>query len=602
MTNTGSSNINSHYSDDNDDNHVDQHQIDDKNSLQNLISNTNNSLASQQQQQQQPNDSQTPKKAKKLKTCKLTKENDLSSNTTKPAKTNIKINELIEKMQHQQQTEENIVQCQKDPVDFEIRQSSETNHQKRPKNSTKSTTIKRRRSSQKTDEESNKKFNSFKPNSDLTDENAITDPTDAPSSSNTAGVVTQQLQAIEDHSSCSTSSQQDEEIKELLAKKNNEENCLKLKLKLVRNLVESPSVEFSNKVLTDELKELIQKEKQTTADLFMQLLKVQEDQQSVNQSDSSQFFNEINFLGHQNNQQFSKSTTPVFELLMSPLFSNLMPCGSNSSSSSSTSNQQQFSNTAARLLSKATPSPSPTNEPSRQTSFKKAKIERQTSKSSSAHNSRLVNNINSSLINALRFDSNSNGSFDDLINLTNQTLNDNFMFQQTNQNKLVSFSPKNRVLGRSVSTQGQGSSGAQTPRSEDDDCEDVKDVKESSSSPPPPPSIGSSVHLNSLNSNRTAPSPTKLAQFCPSSSSGTMHRPIPILQKADAALSSLISNLTTANDKLNPNKNESVNSNIIARSNSILNSNSPLMFSNGNLFSANSANVIFFFNSNFIFI
>jgi len=274
------------------------------------------------------------------------------------------------------------------------------------------------------------------------------------------------LSTIEDHSSCSTSSQQDEEIKELLMRKNDSINgtlnsfggiiinneitasnlavakskALKIHTSKSINAADlknsnlnantsniinaqqpsdttSPSISFANKIITEELKELIQKEKQTTADLFLQLqlLKNKEDQINTNNFVNS-FSNSIGYM-HQNSNssdisiselvnintkengnsnqhnQFNqriKSATPVFvdQLLMSPLFNSFMPsCGSSSSSNSSSSTntnvnshmQQQnsvvtsFSQMAAAVSavlnntnnnnnnsSKSTPSSSPT--------------------------------------------------------------------------------------------------------------------------------------------------------------------------------------------------------------------------------------------------
>jgi len=273
------------------------------------------------------------------------------------------------------------------------------------------------------------------------------------------------LSTIEDHSSCSTSSQQDEEIKELLMRKNDSingtlnsfggiiinneitaSNLAVSKSKALKihtsksinadlknsnlnantsNIINaqqpsdttSPSISFANKIITEELKELIQKEKQTTADLFLQLqlLKNKEDQINTNNFVNS-FSNSIGYM-HQNSNssdisiselvnintkengnsnqhnQFNqriKSATPVFvdQLLMSPLFNSFMPsCGSSSSSNSSSSTntnvnshmQQQnsvvtsFSQMAAAVSavlnntnnnnnnsSKSTPSSSPT--------------------------------------------------------------------------------------------------------------------------------------------------------------------------------------------------------------------------------------------------
>ncbi len=107
------------------------------------------------------------------------------------------------------------------------------------------------------------------------------------------GVATDSsLQTLEDHSSCSTLSQQDEEIKELLMKKNmdlnNKDTCISHdsseKLKNMSKVGDSNSYSANSinpssgggggKILADELKQLLQKEKQTTADLVMQLFKV----------------------------------------------------------------------------------------------------------------------------------------------------------------------------------------------------------------------------------------------------------------------------------------------------------------------------------------
>ena len=166
----------------------------------------------------------------------------------------------------------------------------------------------------------------------------------------------------------------------------------------------------------------------------------------------------------------------------------------------------------------------------------------------------------------MRFDTNSNGSYDELINLANQT--------QTNEKKTTSFT---RNSPRTVKLENQATrfinrnlSGAQTPRTNSDTNESehvqsntnvavvssnqVTDLNDgissraqitptTSSSPPPPPPIGTTVIA-------AAPSPTKLPQFYPYSNSSNnshiMHRPIPILQKADATLSSLINNLTSS--------------------------------------------------------
>ncbi len=130
--------------------------------------------------------------------------------------------------------------------------------------------------------------------------------------------------------------------------------------------------QFNNrKITTDELKDLIQKEKQTTAELFKQLLKSQEADQAVASSTSQQqpnymhqnsnssdiaiaelsnIHNNMNNTNIPSNQSFFqqqhlisqriKSTTPscVDQLLISPLFNQFLPsCGSTSSNSSNSS-------------------------------------------------------------------------------------------------------------------------------------------------------------------------------------------------------------------------------------------------------------------------
>ena len=170
------------------------------------------------------------------------------------------------------------------------------------------------------------------------------------------------------------------------------------------------------KIFADELKELIQKEKQTTADLFMQLLKVQEDQlnisatntnstsnatlassvasanqtsgnvasgntvaphfmhQNSNSNSNDNLFNELNANSTSillNNNHFMqqstsssgigasgqqmKSTTPVFvdQLLMSPLFTSFLP-SSACSSASSASNSSTGSNSSTLTTSNTT--------------------------------------------------------------------------------------------------------------------------------------------------------------------------------------------------------------------------------------------------------
>jgi len=121
-----------------------------------------------------------------------------------------------------------------------------------------------------------------------------------------------------DESTSCSSSQQDEEIKELLKPADKvSPDAISAILKNPSSLSSSPSQSSSNcsnvrrslasQKIADELKELIQKEKKTTANLFMQLLKVQEDQQQQVDSNGDH------------------SATPVFvdQLLMSPIFSHL---------------------------------------------------------------------------------------------------------------------------------------------------------------------------------------------------------------------------------------------------------------------------------------
>jgi len=183
--------------------------------------------------------------------------------------------------------------------------------------------------------------------------------------------------------------QPDEEIKELLKNDNiSASQSTKIMKKICSpNLINSSSSpninsitvgidqsvhQFNNrKITTDELKDLIQKEKQTTAELFKQLLKSQEADQAVASSTSQQqpnymhqnsnssdiaiaelssIHNNMNNTNIPSNQSFFqqqhlisqriKSTTPscVDQLLISPLFNQFLPsCGSTSSNSSNSS-------------------------------------------------------------------------------------------------------------------------------------------------------------------------------------------------------------------------------------------------------------------------
>ena len=573
----------------------------------------------------------TPKKKK-------TKQNDSLINKNDKQK-NLNINEIIEQMKHSDNVEN---MCQSNPVqnqsiinttDFDLRlndtkqtkttkprkyskKDKEDPENKNDKLKTVEETkpiVKRRKSMQKNDQDI-KDSNRGRKTSSNKNKNKQEDD-----ESTGQHQTTINLSTIEDHSSCSTSSQQDEEIKELLARKNdsfagiilnnennsriltvNQQNDLqKSKTKPKQNDPQksaSPSISFANKIITDELKELIQKEKQTTADLFLQLqiLKNKEDNLNTNNFVNN-FSNNMNYM-HQNsnssdisiselsnlnskdtNQQFAqriKSATPIFvdQLLMSPLFNSFMPsCGSSSSSNSSTSTNtimQQtnsvvtsFSQMAAAVSAvlnntnnnnsnKTTPSSSPTiNESSLiKISSNQSSIKRTKENIKNNQTNKTNKQINSSCINALRFDTNSNGSYDELINLSSQNqetqayVNKNSKMFNANRN-----SPLHKVK---MDTANKYINRVQTTRTENE-TENVAIHQETneldrrqtpiSSSPPPPPPIGTPVIA-------AAPSPTKLPQFYPYSNNNShiMHRPIPILQKADAALSSLINNLTSS--------------------------------------------------------
>lgn len=188
--------------------------------------------------------------------------------------------------------------------------------------------------------------------------------------------IEQNGQRLVDSSSSSASNEQ---------KLNKEQTAALNKQNTIRAMINSPSLILAQqqrnfqpvlnlsdsqngpKISADELKELIQREKQTTTDLFIQFLKCQEDHMNSSNSQSSQndvIFNELtnsttmllnnsNFMQqqqqqhqhHQQLQQQLKSTTPVFELLMSPLFNTILP--SSSSSSGSCSNSSTASTSTA---------------------------------------------------------------------------------------------------------------------------------------------------------------------------------------------------------------------------------------------------------------
>lgn len=172
--------------------------------------------------------------------------------------------------------------------------------------------------------------------------------------------------------------------------------------------------------------------------------------------------------------------------------------------------------------------------------------------------------INTSLINALKFDSNLNANFDELLNnltqhtnTTNNQQNELTQQQQELINKLISLSPTFQFMSKPKSR-------THTPRQTEEEAD-----KETSSSPPPPPSIGTTVNSNNIT---VVPAPTKITnQTSNSDSNIQMHRPIPMLQKADAVMSSLMSNLNKTD------------------SGSFNHTNSPIMFNNSNaLLSSNS--------------
>ena len=154
------------------------------------------------------------------------------------------------------------------------------------------------------------------------------------------------------------------------------------------------------------------------------------------------------------------------------------------------------------------------------------------------------------------------------------------------KNKKNRATPKTGVINAlKFESKGSSSSGAQTPRSDEDDADaevDELGPGRNSSPPPPPPIVAT----------RPSPSPSKLSQFYPYTGH-VMHRPIPIVQKSDSSgLNSLINSfnekktidphnklpIVDLNDLIKINTQQQFISNL--RNNS-LNSNSPLMF-NGN--------------------
>ncbi|RNA12553.1 hypothetical protein BpHYR1_003076, partial [Brachionus plicatilis] len=194
--------------------------------------------------------------------------------------------------------------------------------------------------------------------------------------------------------------------------------------------------------------------------------------------------------------------------------------------------------------------------------------------------------INTSLINALKFDSNLNASFDELFNNLTQQTNSassqpNELTQQQQQfiNKLISLSPTFQFINKPKSR-------TQTPRQTEEEAD-----KDTSSSPPPPPSIGTTVNSNSIT---VVPAPTKIASQSTNNNSNSntsvqMHRPIPMVHKADAVMSSLMGNLNKTEPSLSNHSNHT-NSPIMFNSNSLLSSNSNFFSAYPNISPANCIN------------
>lgn len=280
MVTTGSLNIQNQYnSDENEDDTVD-----DKNSLKNLIQSSATVIPVTNCE------SETPKKKKKKESL------------DRP-KSNIRINELLEQMEKGHKISEL-------KPDFDIKVDV-----------TKKNSLKRRRSS-----------NQLKVSDNVTvlDENAITDPSDAPISN----VTEVPVQVIADDQS--SHSQQDDEIKELLKSNNNKTSD------------------------NQQFKTISQKDK---LDLFYKKL--------LNPNTSADI---ANFLP--GDTHAIKAATPVFELLMSPLFSTILP-NSNSNSSSSTTSTHSANSTCGQHITKTSfnNSISAQHKPGSPTNFKKSKLE-----------------------------------------------------------------------------------------------------------------------------------------------------------------------------------------------------------------------------------
>jgi hypothetical protein len=440
------------------------------------------------------------------------------------------------------------------------------------------------------------------------------------------------IDSNDSHSRLSSISQPDEEIKQLLSIPQTENDKIintNQKIDKESSLTsQSPSPEVNQKI-TEELNELIQKEKQKTA-YFIELIKVKDDhhhqqqqqsnieyltenatknttelktsnqQQQQHQeqqqklllsavnymrqnSNSNSNSNETNLVlisqqqqqqqqpqqkqSQQQDQQHSQSTlhTPVFinHLTISPLFNTFI----NSSNSNGANTNNDNNDNKHKDDSQATsfskyvsisnqqnntphiPSISPSNNNDqimKRSDIQKDKNKKQQSNNSSTNTN---TNINSSLINALRFDSFGNMSYEDLLTIANnQKQQTNPQNQNSNNNKSNNSIVIQR-LGNAIKLKGQR-----------------KTVINEMTNGTSPPKTQASSNDNLImtaplsSSNKATPSPTKLPQFHPftvvNNSAHIMHRPIPIVQKADHK-STLINDPSLNNE---PTKKTKVNS------------------------------------------
>ena len=265
---------------------------------------------------------------------------------------------------------------------------------------------------------------------------------------------------IEDSTSCSSSQMNDDEIKELMkapleiqkpkkvTKQSSSSGAAVMKpVASSSSSSNSSSNSDSNengqkrnlahKLMAAELKEKIEIETRNTHDLLFQLLKVHhEDQQQQQQNQQASNFNKILQQQHYNFQSIDlleqqqqtnrqQSTTPIYvdQLLMSPIFSQIIP--SNTSSSSSSSSYQQRPLSSLSQLNSYLNSESFYTSCQQQQQPSSNQQQQQTSTTPSTTSSTIVttsttsnkNRINTSIINSLRFDSNSN---DEMLNIDNQ--------------------------------------------------------------------------------------------------------------------------------------------------------------------------------------